>query len=97
MRRRRNPEIIAGRVNADGTVAAGDGFFSQRTQTGVYVVTFVPGFRLISMDPQLISQGNAYFAHSYAYTERSVGVAIFTVTPTLIDWGFSFIAVGAQS
>jgi hypothetical protein len=45
-KKRRQPEIIAGRVNADGTIAAGDGFTVSKGGTGNYTITFAPGLRL---------------------------------------------------
>lgn len=48
MRRRRNPEVVAGRIGAGNVILSGDGFSSVGAN-GVYIVTVQKeGFRLIS-------------------------------------------------
>lgn len=92
MRRRRNLEIIAGRVNADGTVAVNDGQFNVTGSAGVYIITFAPGFRLISATAS---------ASAIAMIDTWTGTSMRVVTVTTVGGAaaaapFSFIAVGTQ-
>jgi len=96
MRRRRNPEIIAGRVNADGTTAAGDGFTVQKTATGTYVVTITaPGFRLLAAVAcaTIVNQSAA----AAAQNDRVFNITVyFCTTGALTDQPSAFQAVGVQ-
>lgn len=94
-RRRRSPEIVAGRVNADGSIAAGDGFTVAKAGTGLYDITFGAGFRLLSIVP-VVSNGNTRIPSTLNYTERSVRVSLFTTAVAAVDDPFSFTAVGVQ-
>jgi hypothetical protein len=94
-RRGRNPEVIAGRVNADGTIAAGDGFSVQKTGTGVYVIVFPPGFRVVSGTTSFGAQIPNDTTAVGAFTSSSMSVWPMTGA-TGIDAAFSFIAVGIQ-
>lgn len=97
MRGRRKPEIIAGRVNADGSIAAGDGFTVVRSSTGSYIVTFSSGFRLIAADVTPASAGGTVVGgYALAYTERSVNMQTILGTGAGTDVGLSFIAAGVQ-
>jgi hypothetical protein len=93
-RRRRNPEVIAGRVNADGSVAAGDGFTVVKTGTGAHTLTFGPGFRFLSVSGQMI--GGAGFMAVVSSAERSVNIQMYNTAAAATDLGFTFIAVGVQ-
>jgi hypothetical protein len=94
MRRRRNVEIIAGRVNSDGSIAAGEGFGVNKFATGGYTITFAPGFRLLALQVTPYSAGNVYLGHSNAYTERGSTVTLFTTAGAGIDFPWTFVAVG---
>lgn len=97
MEKRRQPEIITGRVNADGTIAAGDGFTVQKTGTGSYTLAFTQGFRVLSC-VTCLSVLTTFLAYPTAYTERTVAVSTFNdSTGALGDQPFSFVAVGVQT
>lgn len=94
-RRRRQPEIIAGRVNADGSIAAGDGFTVSLTGAN-YTVTFMSGFRLISCPANAVTTTRV-IANTASYTERScIVTTIDASTGSGIATAFSFVAVGVQ-
>jgi hypothetical protein len=97
MRRRRNPEIIAGAVNSAGTIAAGDGFSVNKTATGSYTVTITaPGFRMLTA---VASQwnGSALIIDAIPQTgTNTIAVTIRTTAAALLDANFSFVAVGIQ-
>jgi hypothetical protein len=93
--KRRNPEIIAGRVNADGTIAAGDGFTSVRNSIGNYTITFAPGFRIISYQATPAA-GVPRFLYAAPYGASSVTMGLATAANALADDAFAFIAVGVQ-
>lgn len=93
MRPRRQPEIIAGRVNADGSIATGDGFVVTRAAAGIYNFTLPPGFRLISAVMTSASEVG------YIDTWSAGGFRVITATAVGgagADNPFSFIAVGVQ-
>lgn len=93
MRRRRNPEIIAGRVLPDGSIVSGDGFTVAKGAGGNYTLTF-PKFSIISL---VITPHNA--ANTAFYTgigNISQVVQGITFANAGQDAGFSFIAVGIQ-
>jgi hypothetical protein len=98
MKSRRRPEIIAGRVNADGTIAAGDGFTVQKTGTGAYVVTITAsGFRLVGVAATAAAGGNFVVSlGGWASSAFNVQTQIAS-TSAITDTGFSFIAVGVQT
>lgn len=96
MRRRRNLEIIAGRVNADGTIATGDGFSVSVPGTGHYLITFASGFRLFAMT--VSSQQNAVPGAIAATSTTPNSAEIWMNSPSsvLTASAFQFIAVGMQ-
>jgi hypothetical protein len=93
MRRRRNPEIIAGRVNADGSIAAGDGFTVQKTAVGVYALTFAPGFRVVSLSAVPVLQP-VFLGANPAASPCTVSALSSAGSPG--DFAFTFTAVGVQ-
>lgn len=96
MRRRRNVETIAGRVNSDGTVALGEGFSVQKSGTGFYIITIQsPGFRLITATTALIGIA-LWTVCTDQHAERSFRVGLVNAAQAATDGGFSFIAVGYQ-
>jgi hypothetical protein len=96
MRRRRTPEIIAGRVNPDGTTAAGDGFTVVKGSTGVFTINFPAGFRLTTCTVSEAS-GENYSCTVSAFTASSVNVVIYLAnTAAATNQAFAFIAVGVQ-
>jgi hypothetical protein len=81
--------VTAGRVNADGTPAAGSGFTSRKLGAGNCVVSFPPGFRLTSATVT-VGGGTAAMA-AYGFTAD----AFQTLTAGSVDQPFSFLATGA--
>jgi hypothetical protein len=93
MQNRRQPEIIAGRVNADGSIASGDGFTVQRSAAGTYNITFAPGFRVISAT----TGSGSELSYINAWGPNSIQViSSATVAGAAADNNISFIAVGVQ-
>jgi hypothetical protein len=97
MRRRRTPEVIAGRVNSDGSIAAATDprITTAKFGTGAYTVTLPPDFRLVTA----VATTN----NSASWTiEATVGSSGFQVniyassTAAAGDASFNFVAVGAQ-
>jgi hypothetical protein len=95
MQKRRQPEVIAGRINADGTIATGDGFTVAKTGTGTYTVTLGTGLRLMGATATYFGGGTAFVQVS-GYTERSFNVATANNTSAAQDLAFSFVAAGVQ-
>jgi hypothetical protein len=98
MEKRRQPEIIAGRVNSDGSLAMAttDGVVSVRLSTGSYTVTLPAGFRLMAAHPT-VNGANGWGMTANAYTERSFNVTTYSSnTATVADTGFAFTAYGVQ-
>lgn len=100
MEKRRQPEIIAGRVNGDGSIATsmGDTFTVTRTTAGTYVITFISGFKLIGQTVSDVTAGSSFTAEvQQTPTERSFTVLTKVAsTAGLADQMFSFVAVGIQ-
>lgn len=99
MRTRKNPEIISGRVNSDGSVAAGTGFTIVRTGVGTYNLIF-PTLRLISFVANAISAGGIFIniESGVAITGTTLSIVARTsTTGTATDAGFSFVATGISS
>lgn len=94
MRRRRNPEIISGRVNSDGTIQAGEGFVAIRTSTGTYAILFPSSFRLVGVTASVINAVGD--ADPNSFSPNGVTISTFTMASALSDMSFSFVAVGAQ-
>lgn len=96
MRRRRSPEIISGRVNADGSIASGDGFTVQKGTAGLFTLTFAAGFRLTSIVTVSAASGVGRGTDAFPLGDRSATVTTFTMTTSaLTDYPFCFNAVGA--
>jgi hypothetical protein len=95
MRRRRNPEVIAGRIAADGSITTGDGFTCQKGSTGTYVLTF-PGLRLLSVTANPALNG-AWGIYEYQWTANAVTLFAFTTGGAIAaDIPIAFVAVGVQ-
>jgi hypothetical protein len=95
MRRRRNPEIIAGRVNNDGSIAAGDGFTVQLAATGTFVLTFAPGFRVTGIGTAVWQASTGFIVVDSA-TAGTVTIKTYTSANVLANFNWSFVAVGVQ-
>lgn len=94
MRRRRNPEVVSGRINADGSIAAGEGFTVIKGTTGVYNISMPSGFRLIAVTTATAAGGNQVVAMD-TFTEKSFIVRIYqAASVTAVDSPFTFIATG---
>ena len=94
MRRRRDPETIAGRVNGAGGITAGDGFAARTTGTGVYVIDFPAAFRILSFTGTSESGGRIL---GVVYSGNSVTVTSYIANTLAADGQpFSFVAVGVQ-
>lgn len=96
MRRKRNPEIIAGRVNADGSIAAGAGFSVYKITNGKFAVTLDSGFKIISVTA--LSSGFFYIPLNQIFHDNYFEIMISNTFGggSLVDSGFNFIAVGVQ-
>jgi hypothetical protein len=92
MRGRRRQEIIAGRVNADGSIAAGDGFTVIKGATGFYTINFPSSFRLLGLMATAYSNG---FTVGQNNTPGMIAINVGT-TGVAADSAFSFVAVGIQ-
>jgi hypothetical protein len=92
MRRRRNPETIAGRVSANGVPVAGDEFTCQRTATGTYLITLPPDFRLLAATATA-----AFGSNVDSYTANSFRVQTFGTSLAVVDFAFSFTAVSVKT
>jgi hypothetical protein len=94
MRRRRSSEIIAGRVNADGSIAAGDGFTVAKGTTGNYVVTLTSGFRIVSVT--ISSLDGTKYVVPFSIAERTFNVSSATYVGAVSDTAFSLTVIGVQ-
>lgn len=95
MRRRRAPEIIAGRIAADGSIQAGDGFTVVKSATGTYVLTF-PNFRLISCNGNVSGGGVTVIASSYGANTVTLTSLNTSGVGTDPSSSLSFTAFGNQ-
>lgn len=94
--RSQTTRTIAGRVNANGTVASGADFTVRPAGTGVYVITFPRGFRLMGATA---SPATGITNRAVDLQPNSAGelVANVFVATTAVGENnqFSFTAVGA--
>jgi hypothetical protein len=97
MRRRRNPEVIAGRVNADGSIAAGDGFSCRKNGTGRYLLDFAPGFRVVAGTASALTVTSGLAAALVVNSGAQAEAWLVNGTNVQVDTAFSFVAVGAQT
>lgn len=90
-----SPLVVAGRINANGTIAAGTGFTITRPSTGNYNITItIPGFVLLAPIAVLSSSVNNPSVVT-TYTSSTV-FAVGTFVPgVMTDMAFSFVAYGA--
>ena len=94
MRRRRNPEVVAGRVAADGSIVAGTGFAVQRTAAGSYSIT-TPGLRPISATASPAAAPNG--AYMTAIAGDVFTIVVTNTSGVAVDVSFSFVAVGTAT
>jgi hypothetical protein len=92
MRRRRNLEVIAGQINADGSIAIGEGFTLRKTGIGLYIFTFPSTFRPISMTTSPVGPTTGF---SIANPVTG-GVQLWNNSSVATDMAFQFILVGYQ-
>jgi len=98
MEKRRQPEIIAGRVNSDGSIAAGDGFTVQKTATGNYVVTITaPGFRVVSVTMSAYVTAVTAFGGNSAPSATGFVAWTLNTAGSAVDGAWGFVAVGVQT
>jgi hypothetical protein len=83
---------VAGRVNADGSIAAGSGFTVSKSGTGTYVVTFT-ALAPVAVVAACASGANRW-APTSAYTAKSVTVSMLNSAGAVVDEAFAFIAFG---
>jgi hypothetical protein len=96
MEKRRQPEVITGYVNADGSIGSGDGFTVAKGTAGNYTITFPPSFRMISLSGSS-GVANGTFTLVNAPATQPQLVRLYTAnTAALVDSPFSFIAIGVQ-
>jgi len=94
VRRRRDPEIISGRMNADGTIAAGDGFTCVKGAAGNYTLRFPPNFIVVACCVTVVSiTGNLVVATP---SGNQVTIQLWSNSAVATDMVFSFIATGPQ-
>jgi hypothetical protein len=95
MRTVRHPQVIAMRVNSDGSIATAnvDGISVQGTAN--YIITFPPGFRLISATANPASGGGTFTTTLSNWTDRSVTVTMVS-GGTAAAQSFALIAVGSE-
>lgn len=93
MRRRRNPEIVSGRVNGDGTIAAGSDFTVTKGSTGAYVVRPTPPMRaILAVHVTIISiTGNLVVATP---SGEQINVQLWNNSAVAADMAFSITIVG---
>jgi hypothetical protein len=95
MRRRRTPEIIAGRIGANGEIISGDNFNCVKNSTGSYSILFPQGFNVQSFtaikinadSPSYVSAVGDYYVTWVSVSAPAAGG---------LDVAFMFIAVGLQ-
>lgn len=89
------PKVITGRVNADGTIAAGTGFAVNHTGTGKYTVTFgaafpnVPTVTAVCVD----AAGATVGIELDSVAADGFNATTFTTVPADSDRGWNFIAI----
>ena len=89
--------IIAGRVNSNGSKAAGSGFTSRRTAKGAYVITFSPAFSSAPIVVATCNDSNDDNTCNATASKTKSNIAMFDIDPNTNavreDGSFSFIAI----
>lgn len=88
-----NLRIIRGTVNANGSIFAGSGFTLQHVATGHWRVLFNTPY---SGNPTATVSCLKAIGNVNAYSTSSFDVVMSNTAGTLVDDGFSFIAMGPQ-
>lgn len=95
-----NLRIVTGAVNGSGGIVSGVGFFVTHTATGVFTVTFTPGFAAAPVVVSTLFESSD--ANDEIVSVHGVSAASFTVRLTdadevvEVDQGFSFVAFGTR-
>jgi hypothetical protein len=98
MRRRRNPEIIAGRVNSDGTVTGPTDLVIAKNGTGIYNVILPSGFRMLSVHitPSDNTQFKIGIIQAPNVTGATVAAVLGTIAGAASDTTFYLTIVGVR-
>ena len=95
--KRRQPEIIAGRVGSTGTVDVGDGFAVVKGATGNYTINITAaGFRLASVTATAIGSANQVVNVTQLTATSFLAIVFAGSTGTGNDAPWAFTAVGVQ-
>jgi len=96
VKRKRVPDIVAGRVNSDGTINGGEGFSVRKIGTGQYTITFDGKFKpyVCTVTPYIAASA---FCGVVGYESNTVVVNTFVwnTANTVGDCPFNFVAVGS--
>ena len=93
--KRRQPEVIAGRVNADGSIAAGDGFTVTFVGAGQWTLAFPASFRPLAV-VVTVAADTVMTAIAVPLTPSSYNVRLYTPAAAAGAQPWNFVAVGAQ-
>jgi hypothetical protein len=97
MRDPRQLQIIAGRVNADASIALGEGFTVVKGGTGIYNIHVSAGFRVISATFTPLEQTQFKFAIMQASNTGGAFAAVFgTTAGAAADTAFHITIIGQQ-
>jgi len=95
MRKPRNPEIIAGTVNANGDIGSGEGFQCVYISAGKWTLLFPPNFRVTSVVITVAADALA-FVTTIPQSSNSIGVRLYTSAGAVLAQPWSFVAVGSS-
>jgi hypothetical protein len=93
--RTQTTRTIAGRVNADGSIANGSGFTVQRTAAGTYTITLTTGTLSAASASAASLAGGVFIASTQNHTGRSFGVVMASMATVATDAAFGFTATVA--
>jgi len=89
------PPTVGGRVNANGTIAAGVGFTIAKGGTGVYTATLPASFVLTGLSVTPFSSAFRVVV-TQSITATAFNVVMGTIGAVAVDEAWSFIAIGTQ-
>ena len=95
----RNPRVVGGEINADGTIARGRGFRARHIATGEYEITFKEQLFLTACPIMTVTTLNGYgmpIIDQGAACSRRFKLNFYLPGPGNVDEAFQFIAVGTQ-
>lgn len=96
MKRTNDLAVIAGLVNPDGSIYAGEGFSVFNTAAGKWNLTFPPSFRVVSVTVTIAADALAFAVASGIIGGNTFQIRLYNSGGAALAQPWNFIAAGVR-